>query len=88
MDLTPGGPEFLSVDGRNLLNFSSLPEDESTVRLAKLSEDPSEEWEPSFLPESDGKVMFVPGVDSSDAGIKVFYRTVSGSFAAGFERID
>ncbi|MGF1640953.1 MAG: hypothetical protein ACFCUO_08390 [Rhodospirillales bacterium] len=88
MSLTLGGPEFLSVDGQNFLYFSSLSEDETTVRLAKLSEQPSGEWALSFLPESDGKVMFVPGVDSSDAGVKVFYRTVTGSYATGFQRVD
>lgn len=96
MALTLGGPEFVSVGGQNSIYFTSMSEDERTVRLGKLTEDAAGDWQLSFLPRSDGMVMLAPGGNPAASTPTVYSRRVAGDFTntgAGsinnrFQRID
>ncbi len=82
MGVTVAAGEFVTVGGTTSLYFTSMSEDETTVRIGKLTRHAPEDWRLSFLPESDGRVLLMPGVDPADVAPRVYYRTMAGTFSA------
>jgi hypothetical protein len=80
MAVTQAGPEFVRIGGDDFIYFTSMSEDESTVRLGKLAKDPSGNWNLSFLPDSDGKKQPQVGVSESDQDVKIVFYNMIGDF--------
>ena len=80
MAVTQAGPEFVRIGSENFIYFTSMSEDESTVRLGKLAADSSGNWDLSFLPDSDGKKQPQVGVSESDQEAKIVFYNMIGDF--------